>query len=261
MKNVISRYLLLVVTGFMIISCSKTDDYVRVSLHQMQVPVLKFKKNNPVLQIKLLTSEDTLSHNVTSVAITTEGTEDITDIKTFRLFYLGKDSLWTRNSEPVQFGTDKTSSGSITFKGNQRLDPGKNYFWLAYELADNANLHHKVDAGCIKVTFSGNTYAKPEMANPPVTQRIGVAVRQHMEDQVHTYRIPGIATTNKGTLLAIYDVRRESSRDLQGDIDIGVSICEITGTEQQREKITDVQLLQQKIWVKPGLNIQLLTMR
>jgi sialidase-1 len=40
---------------------------------------------------------------------------------------------------------------------------------------------------------------------------------------VDTYRIPGLATTNNGTLLAIYDIRRESSRDLQGDIDIGLS--------------------------------------
>jgi sialidase-1 len=34
---------------------------------------------------------------------------------------------------------------------------------------------------------------------------------------------PGLATTNKGTLLAVYDARRQSSRDLQGDMDIGVS--------------------------------------
>jgi len=153
----------------------------------MQVPILKFKKNNPVLQIKMVTPED------------------LTDIKKVRLFYLGKDSLWTRNSNPVQFGADEIPSGSITFKGNQRLDTGKNFFWLAYELADNANLYHKIDAGCIKITFSGNFYAKPGIVNPPVSQRIGVAVRQHMDDHVHTYRIPGIATKNKGTLLAIYD--------------------------------------------------------
>ncbi|MCK4679431.1 MAG: exo-alpha-sialidase [Bacteroidales bacterium] len=223
MKNVINNFLLSVFTGFMILSCSKTDNYVKVSLHQMQMPVLKFKTNNPVLQVKMVTTEDTLSHNVTSLTVRTEGTEDVTDIKTVRLFYLGKDSLWTKKLKLVQFGTDKMPSGSITFEGDQRLEPGKNFFWLAYELADNANIHHKVDAGCVKVTFSGNTYAKPEIANQSVTQRIRVAVRQHMDDHVHTYRIPGIATTNKGTLLAIYDIRRESNRDLQGDIDIGVS--------------------------------------
>lgn len=42
-------------------------------------------------------------------------------------------------------------------------------------------------------------------------------------DNVHTYRIPGLATTNSGTLLAVYDARRESVRDLQGNIDIGLS--------------------------------------
>ncbi|MDR0901958.1 MAG: glycoside hydrolase [Opitutaceae bacterium] len=53
--------------------------------------------------------------------------------------------------------------------------------------------------------------------------RTGVALRQHNDDNVHTYRIPGLATTNNGTLLAIYDMRRDKARDLQGDIDIGVS--------------------------------------
>ena len=222
-KKTVNKLILSVFAGFMILSCSKTDDFVKVSLHQMQIPILKFKKNNPVLQIKMVTLEDTLLHNVTSITVSTEGTEDLTDIKTVRLFYLGKDSLWIRNSKPVQFGADEIPSGSITFKGNQRLDTGKNFFWLSYELADNANLHHKVDAGCEKIIFSGNTYAVPEIKNPPVKQRIGVAVRKHMDDYVHTYRIPGLSTTNKGTLLAIYDIRRESSRDLQGDIDIGVS--------------------------------------
>ena len=39
----------------------------------------------------------------------------------------------------------------------------------------------------------------------------------------HTFRIPAIATTNKGTLLAVYDLRYKSRRDLQGDMDIGLS--------------------------------------
>src|SRR5690606_30718071 len=49
------------------------------------------------------------------------------------------------------------------------------------------------------------------------------ALRKHMDDDVHTYRIPGLHVTNEGTLLAVYDVRRDSSRDLQGNIDIGLS--------------------------------------
>ncbi|HSF46323.1 MAG TPA: sialidase family protein, partial [Chitinophagaceae bacterium] len=43
------------------------------------------------------------------------------------------------------------------------------------------------------------------------------------EDKVHTYRIPGITTTNKGTLIAVYDNRYTTSRDLPGNIDVGMS--------------------------------------
>ncbi|WP_289024441.1 sialidase family protein [uncultured Salegentibacter sp.] len=53
--------------------------------------------------------------------------------------------------------------------------------------------------------------------------RTGVALRQHGDEGVHTYRIPGLATSKEGTLLATYDVRYESGRDLQGHMDIGVS--------------------------------------
>ena len=39
----------------------------------------------------------------------------------------------------------------------------------------------------------------------------------------HTFRIPAMATTYKGTLLAVYDMRYNSRRDLQGHMDIGLS--------------------------------------
>lgn len=43
------------------------------------------------------------------------------------------------------------------------------------------------------------------------------------DEQVNTYRIPGIATTNDGTLIAVYDNRYENARDLPADIDVGMS--------------------------------------
>lgn len=50
-----------------------------------------------------------------------------------------------------------------------------------------------------------------------------IIVRDAGMDKVHTYRIPALCTTTKGTLLAAYDCRYENSRDLQGHIDIGLS--------------------------------------
>ncbi|HAS60717.1 MAG TPA: sialidase [Algoriphagus sp.] len=53
--------------------------------------------------------------------------------------------------------------------------------------------------------------------------RVANPLRNHGDDGVHSYRIPGLVTTPKGTLLAVYDIRRNSSVDLQGDIDVGLS--------------------------------------
>ncbi len=53
--------------------------------------------------------------------------------------------------------------------------------------------------------------------------RLATALRSFGFDGVHSYRIPGLITTPKGTVMAVYDIRRNSSVDLQGDIDVGLS--------------------------------------
>jgi len=229
----------LLLLGVLLIGCSRKDINVTVYLSQWQVPVLKYRENNPVLQIKVVVNGDSPSSAITSVTVHTEGTDDLDDIKAVRLFYTGRDSLWLRYEtipekagnildplydelSPSQFGPDMKPAPSITFKGDQVLEPGDNYFWVMVEIAENANLHHKIDAGCSRIKISGGNAIKPG-ADPPGKQRIGVAVRKHMDDRVDTYRVPGLATTTKGTLLAIYDVRHINSHDLQGDIDIGLS--------------------------------------
>jgi sialidase-1 len=47
-------------------------------------------------------------------------------------------------------------------------------------------------------------------------------LRSQGDDQVHTYRIPGLATTPEGTLIAVFDVRHTGAGDLPGDIDVGM---------------------------------------
>ena len=48
-------------------------------------------------------------------------------------------------------------------------------------------------------------------------------MRRAGDNQVDTYRIPGLAATDKGTLLAVYDIRYDNARDLPGNIDVGLS--------------------------------------
>ena len=53
--------------------------------------------------------------------------------------------------------------------------------------------------------------------------RLARKVRTAGDDGVAAYRIPGLVTTKKGTLVGVYDIRYENSRDLQGHVDVGVS--------------------------------------
>lgn len=56
-------------------------------------------------------------------------------------------------------------------------------------------------------------------ADPAVFRTV---IRKGGDDGVHTYRIPGLATTPKGTLIAVFDIRHRNGGDLPGDIDVGM---------------------------------------
>lgn len=47
-------------------------------------------------------------------------------------------------------------------------------------------------------------------------------LRRQGDDGVHSYRIPGLATTANGSLIAVFDVRHDSLGDLPGNIDVGM---------------------------------------
>jgi sialidase-1 len=48
-------------------------------------------------------------------------------------------------------------------------------------------------------------------------------LREQGNDNCDTYRIPGLITTKKDTLITVYDNRYNNSKDLQENIDIGMS--------------------------------------
>ncbi len=56
-----------------------------------------------------------------------------------------------------------------------------------------------------------------------IQHRLAIKVRTGGDDGVAAYRIPGLVTSKKGTLIATYDIRHNSARDLQEDIDVGIS--------------------------------------
>lgn len=181
-------------------------------------PILIRNENGPLLKV-VVEVPKSQSNRLTSLVFSFDGTDDLNDLDTVGLFLTGNHEVFTaanRVGEPV------APAKSITLPVDRALVEGKHVFWLSCRLKDSADLQHQIAASCRSVlTSNGDVTPRDDVSN--MSQRIGVALRKHNDDGVHTYRIPALTTTVKGTLLAVYDMRRRSGRDLQEDIDIGLS--------------------------------------
>ncbi len=110
----------------------------------------------------------------------------------------------------------------IKFRGGGRLTPGTGVVTLAISLSEAARLTDRAGIASIQVTLSDGSRLTHDIAAPEIL-RPGIVVRAAGQDGCDTYRIPGMVTTSAGTLIAVYDVRYNNSKDLQEDIDIGMS--------------------------------------
>ena len=191
---------------------------------QFQVPLLKGKANNPFIRLKLVVSGNR-QMTITGFQFSLKGTTSLQDLQQLTLYYCKNDSTANGSldfSKARVFGSVEPSNNKVAIKGEQQLEQGIHYFWLSCTLAPDANLLHEADASCTQISI-GEKRLEPSSEAKNIRQNFAVALRKQHDDNVHTYRIPGITTSKNGTLLAVYDMRRESSRDLQGHMDIGLS--------------------------------------
>lgn len=200
---------------------------VRIIQEWFQIPVLKFKSDNPVLRIQMELSE---AMTLSEILIGTAGTTRLRDIASIRVYYDHRKNqspkLNTQSNDFSLFGEARQVRKQTSVPGNRVLQKGTHTFWITYDLTASADITHLIGVRSPAVVLDGKRYvpvagtSAAEGTTPLL--RMGAAVRLHKQDNVHTSRIPGLATTNKGTLLAVFDARRETGRDLQGDIDIGL---------------------------------------
>ena len=200
------------------IAAAKAVDGVAATVKRPVHPVLIRNEHGPLMRVVIEVAEnrDVAFRDLT---VSLAGTDDLADLDSLALFF-------TQDQEPFSpaspLGEPQRPAETIAFRGEQPLRPGKNVFWLSCRLKDSADLQHQIVASCTSIATSvGTVTPRDEVAN--ARHRIGVALRKHNDDGVHTYRIPALTTTPKGTLLCVYDMRRRMGRDLQEDIDIGLS--------------------------------------
>lgn len=191
---------------------------VRIVMNQPVLPVLTLKDANPVLRLEIIKSGTEICP-VNEIVCSLDGTTNLADIEAVRLYAATKEGDFSAKT----FVTSPLSPASkIVFKNPLFLREDTTVVWVAVRLKDRVNLAHRIQVECVSAKIASEK-VEITSARPLVKLRTGVAVRQWGQDGVNTSRIPGVVTSKKGTLLAVYDARHETSRDLQGDIDIAMN--------------------------------------
>lgn len=195
---------------------------VSVEIVPMTLPVLSGVDASALVKLKVTTAGTLNPVSVTQVNASLEAEGDLKSILALQPFYGGNEADFQWDM-PFSAEQKAKSEECYEFTGSQLLIEGENYLWLGCRLrpTDKLDIDQTISARIDSVLFS-NGETKTISAGVS-SQRLGVAVRQAGEDGAHTYRIPGLVSSNEGTLIGVYDIRYEGSRDLPGNIDVGMS--------------------------------------
>lgn len=203
-----------------------------IMLSETHLPVLTGRQKNVLMQIRVVAKEPV---TLNSIKISLRGTTRLSDISAIAVYTT--DGIEKYSAEGREFSRVLHPGKELTLTGNLELNPGVSNLWVTVSVIDKAVLTNRIFLDCTGFTFKGQAIVKPLPHIPFTGARLGLSLRTKGDDQVDTYRIPGLATTSKGTLIAVYDVRYLNSRDLQGHVDIGMSRSTDGGNSWEPMKI------------------------
>ena len=199
---------------------------------QPVLPVLVGNRTNPVLAVEIETEGLLSPLSLESVTFDLHGSTHAADLSTVEVLQGGSEAALPYDSPDTVLGpearlgdpvdVDGASSAPITVSGARELRPGRNVFWVSVTPEPDADLDARVDARLHGVRVGGQDL-EVSGGDPEGTLRMGVALRTAGSDGSRAYRIPGLATTPAGTLIAVYDIRWRGWGDLPGRIDVGMS--------------------------------------
>lgn len=197
-----------------------------VSAAYVQAPLMKGMPSNAVIQVRVYVpggkeiNYKSLQLNISEDAVLAIEKIDILQRADGEAAFL--------SNAPV-LASVRPSSGLLTIPFHLMCHPGLTYFWISAVIKNSADMDKKIKMSVTGLTTTNDaihTVRKSMSASGNATDfafRIGMALRKAGDDNINTYRIPGIITTGRGTLITVYDVRYNNSRDLPGNIDVGMS--------------------------------------
>ena len=244
-RRIMKRTILLLILTMLSAAAAANE---RIRIHNTRIPVITDRSHNILAEITIADGEGSSlefidlcirginSKSVRNVKVMYTGTMSALHSRTSSFIMqekwrdiAGSQTIWCNPSFATEAGNISRFKEGETFRIEcpKTLFPGKNHFYISMEVngrkVSDYSKEFLLEIKALgidgKTLRSGTGFTQDGWSD----HHLGINVRKSGDDGVHSYRIPGLATTNNGTLLAIYDVRYDSSFDLQADIDIGVS--------------------------------------
>lgn len=208
MKHLFQLFVVLSI-GFVSCKSAQSNQSFITEASQPEMPLLT-QKENILAKIKLHLKEET---SISEVKINLKSELNSLDLSQISLYF-------EKEGVKIPFGTINSPQNEIIFKGKQFLK-GETSVFITAKTIENPNLLNKIKVNSVDFSSDKGKIGINAFINP--AQRFGISVRTKKQDKCDCYRIPGLATTNKGTLIAVYDNRYNNCKDLQEDVDVGMS--------------------------------------
>ena len=233
--------LLFFLVSWCVIFSVKAADTIRI--RETQIPILIERKDNALFYFRV---DASTGQTLNEVKLDFREDVELQDIQAVKLYYGGTrrpkpndenvlapveyisshaegKTLAANPSYSVLKAEVKKPKRKVVFNINQSLLTGPNFYWISLQMRPKASLLTKVMASITAITIDRQPAYLLFLSFQGVEHRMGVGVRHAGDDGSAAFRIPGLVTTNKGTLLGVYDVRYNNSADLQEHVEIGLS--------------------------------------
>ena len=190
-----------------------------VELKQNHLPLNYGAENAGVFELRLAVTTEDEALLLNNVEILFDTESKFAGIESISAKYSGAVNGSDTN---VLFGTSKNLSQKTNISGTRELGTGIHFLKFGIATTANPDLISRFRVEKITLSFKNHNPVSVSPADKYIF-RPKMVLRAAGQDNTNTYRIPGLITTSKGTLIAVYDNRYNNSKDLQEDIDIGMS--------------------------------------
>ncbi len=186
-----------------------------IEVIQPRIPMFAGTWNEGMVTVQLEVPENGALPVLKRVSLDFSEKSDLSGIDSVRV-------RWTDGDQVGHLGLVSAVSTHLEVPAEVVLEPGALRLSVDFFLKPEAGLMTRFGLDGLELSFRNYKTWKFTPEEHYVT-RTALRLRAAGQDNCDTYRIPGLVTTGKGTLIAVYDNRYNNSKDLQEDIDVGMS--------------------------------------